>query len=160
MSPEPSASREESPDRVSEVLGRADALRQAGRYSDAVRVLADILEGEAESASAYYCLGNVYIDSGDLARAEAAYRRAIDLEPHHANALNNLAVVYKRQNRINLFVKTYRRAQREAAKAPIHARDGQSSNRRVPRLARPLKLVIALLVLVGILVAIVRLTGR
>ena len=39
-------------------------------------------------------LGNVYFQKGDLGLAETYYRRAIQKEPGHADAYNNLAWLY------------------------------------------------------------------
>ena len=39
-------------------------------------------------------LGNVYFQKGDLGQAEKYYRRAIQKEPGHADAYNNLAWLY------------------------------------------------------------------
>ncbi|MBT9166437.1 MAG: hypothetical protein DDT25_01122 [Chloroflexi bacterium] len=62
----------------------------------------------------YYRLGNLYIDGGDLNWAEYAYKRAIEVDPHHANAMHNLALVYKQQRKISLYMKTYKESQRMA----------------------------------------------
>jgi tetratricopeptide (TPR) repeat protein len=117
---------------VASRLDEADRLRQDGRHEEAVRILVGLLErGSEQRATVFYRLGNVYIDAGDLARAEGAYKRAIEIDPYHANALNNLAVVYKRQGRTGLFVRTYRRAMR----API--RGGGGRKRRGGTAERP-----------------------
>lgn len=38
--------------------------------------------------------GNLAFDSGDLKKADASYRRVLRLDPNHAGANNNLAMVY------------------------------------------------------------------
>lgn len=102
---------------VASTLEEADRLRRDGRHEEAIRLLVGLLkQGAGERATVFYRLGNVYIDAGDLPRAEGAYKRAIEIEPYHANALNNLAVVYKRQKRTALFIRTYRKAMREAGR--------------------------------------------
>ena len=60
----------------------------------------------------YYRLGNLYFDSGDLARAEYAYMRAIETNPQHVNAHHNLSVVYKKTGRIHDSVRMRKRAAR------------------------------------------------
>lgn len=97
---------------VSQALERAEELRRARSYNEGIRLLVDALQYGLEKAKIYYRLGNLYIDAGDLTRAEYAYKRALEVDPKHANAMHNLAVVYKRQKKVSLFVKTYKTAQR------------------------------------------------
>ncbi len=51
-------------------------------------------------------------------------RRPISLEmdPNYINAMHNLAVVYRRQKRMTLYVKTYKKSQRLAIKRPQQTR--------------------------------------
>lgn len=111
-------SAEENKRFVDHALDQAEALRQAGAYDEGIRLLNDALAREVDHAAIYFRLGNLYIDQGDLDRAERAYRRVLELDPHHSRAKNNLAVVYKRQRRIHLFVRTYKEAQRMAFRLP------------------------------------------
>jgi tetratricopeptide (TPR) repeat protein len=110
---------------VDHALDRAEALRKAGAYDEGIRLLNGALEREVDHAAIYFRLGNLYIDQGDLDRAERAYRRVLELDPNHSRAKNNLAVVYKRQGRIHLFVRTYKQAQRMAFRLP-----GRKGSRR------------------------------
>lgn len=50
-------------------------------------------------ALGHYQLGLFYTADADLARAEEHYRRALELEPHHAGALNNLGTTLARAER-------------------------------------------------------------
>ena len=99
-------------------LQRSEELRQAKAYDEGIRVLNEALGREVDHAAIYFRLGNLYIDQGDLGRAERAYRRALELDPEHDRAKNNLAVVYKRQGKYYEFVKTYKDAQRMALRPP------------------------------------------
>lgn len=118
-------SAEENKRFVDHALDRAEALRQAGAYDEGIRLLNDALARDVDHAAIYFRLGNLYIDQGDLDRAERAYRRVLELDPNHSRAKNNLAVVYKRQGRIHLFVRTYKEAQRMAFRLP-----GRKGSRR------------------------------
>ncbi|MEW5825497.1 MAG: tetratricopeptide repeat protein [Candidatus Bipolaricaulota bacterium] len=99
---------------VARALDLAESLRQDGERGEAIRTLLDALDHGEQRAQIYYRLGNLYVDGGDLGRAEYAYRRALEVDPRHVNAMHNLAVVYKRQSKVALFVKTYRESQRLA----------------------------------------------
>jgi len=103
---------------VRDSLERADALRKKKDYEQAISLLVEALRYGLDKAKIYYRLGNVYIDGGDLARAEYAYNRALEMEPDFVNAMHNLAVVYRRQKRMSLYVKTYKKSQRLSIKKP------------------------------------------
>ena len=46
------------------------------------------------SARAHFNLGRAFVQEGRLQEAESAYRRTIEIEPNHADALKQLAGVY------------------------------------------------------------------
>jgi Flp pilus assembly protein TadD len=54
----------------------------------------------AERPEAHMNLGNVYLESGDVPEAEAAFRMALRLEPRAAAARVNLAELYARTGRV------------------------------------------------------------
>lgn len=64
---------------LSEAL--ADAYLKADRPRDAVRVLGKMTEEEPEAAAVLCLLGNALLALSEWDRAEAAYRRAVCLEP-------------------------------------------------------------------------------
>jgi tetratricopeptide (TPR) repeat protein len=112
MEPAKPSTREEQEAFVDAALERGEALRKSGEYDEGIRVLVAALHHQIQRAAIYFRLGNLYVDKGDLEHAEDAYHRALEVDPDHANALHNLAIVYKRQKRIHLFVKTYKEIQR------------------------------------------------
>ena len=103
---------------VRESLEKADALRKKKDYEQAISLLVEALRYGLDKAKIYYRLGNVYVDGGDLTRAEYAYNRALEMDPNFVNAMHNLAVVYRRQKRMSLYVKTYKKSQRLLIKKP------------------------------------------
>jgi tetratricopeptide (TPR) repeat protein len=112
-----------------EAIDRADALRHGKRFEEAAIILTEAMQSpnatsSGDRAELLFRLGNVWIDGDDLDRAEEAYAEAVDLDPKHADALNNLAIVYKRQGRRELFVRTYRRSIWLAARRPRWLRRG------------------------------------
>lgn len=141
---------------VREAIDRADELRREKRFDDAAAVLGEALASAspADEAELHYRLGNVRIDSGDLDGAEAEYAACLALDARHADAMNNLAVVYKRQGRRSLFAKTYRRALWLTAKNPRRRRRGErgaSTSRGAPRWLFLLGLALAAVVLLRLL---------
>ncbi|MGB2982887.1 MAG: tetratricopeptide repeat protein [Candidatus Bipolaricaulia bacterium] len=95
-----------------EAIERSEAFRREKRFRESIAVLLGALKVDGDCAELYQRLGNIRFDSGDLEQAEVAYKRALTLDPNHENAMHNLSVVYKRQRRMALFVRTYRRSKR------------------------------------------------
>jgi tetratricopeptide (TPR) repeat protein len=103
---------------VDQAISEAEGLRKKKEYKEGIALLVEALRYGIRKEAIYYRLGNIYIDGDDLGRAEYAYKRALEMDPHHANAMHNLAVVYKRQRKISLFVKTYKKSQRIELRHP------------------------------------------
>jgi tetratricopeptide (TPR) repeat protein len=103
---------------VREAIAAADEHRKKKRYKEGIDLLVEALRYGIDRATIYFRLGNIYIDAGDLSRAEYAYKRALEVDPRHANAMHNLAIVYKRQRKIDLYVRTYKKSQRLAIRYP------------------------------------------
>ena len=116
---------------VHESLEEADALRKKKEYEPAISLLVEALRYGLDKANIYYRLGNVYVDGGDLTRAEYAYNRALEMDPHFINAMHNLAVVYRRQKRMSLYVKTYKKSQRLTIKKPHKTEFNADQKKRI-----------------------------
>ncbi len=69
----------------------AVALEEGGRLDEAAALYRHLLGRDPSSALLWTNLGNVESARGARAEAEAAYRRALALEPAFRDALNNLA---------------------------------------------------------------------
>ncbi len=136
---------------VEQALQRAEELRRAHSHNEGIHLLVDALQYGLEKVRIYHRLGNLYVDAGDLGRAEYAYKRALDIDPEHVNSMHNLAIVYKRQKKVSLFVKTYKKAQRMeirglGAKRTSEAAQVHARRRRIRILAGILGAGILLLV--------------
>lgn len=118
MNMEALETREEQEAFVQDALERAEALRKKKEYKEGISLLVEALRYGIDKATIYYRLGNIYIDGNDFNRAEYAYKRALEIDPHHSNAMHNLSIVYKRQKKITLYVKTYKKSQRMELRSP------------------------------------------
>ncbi len=136
MSIEERKTHEEQMAFVDEALVKADALRKSKEYKEAISLLVEALQYGLEKAQIYYRLGNVYVDGGDLARAEYAYNRALEMDPKFVNAMHNLAVVYRRQKKMSLYVKTYKKSQRLSIKNPHRTQFNPDEKKRIRGLSR------------------------
>lgn len=147
---------------VREVLEHAEELRRQKRYKEAIDLLVDLLRYGEEKATIYFRLGNVYFDAGDLSRAEYAYQRAIQEDPHHVSAHHNLGVVYRKQGKISESVKMLKKARRLELRHPKKVELTPEQKKALWRLAWPMMLVpLALIALLFFLAWLVgRLSGR
>jgi len=120
---------------VQETLVQAEKLRKKKDYKQAIKLLVEALQYGIDKGTIYYRLGNVYIDGADLARAEYAYKRALEIDPHYVNAMHNLAIVYKRQKKTSLYVKTYKKSQRMQLRYPRKQKLTPKQKTRLRRLS-------------------------
>jgi chemotaxis protein methyltransferase WspC len=68
-------------------------LANAGRLAQAVQLGEAALDGGEASAELLALLGTTYAALADAPRAESCYRRALYLDPSHADALLHLALI-------------------------------------------------------------------
>jgi tetratricopeptide (TPR) repeat protein len=141
--------REEQEAFVQDALERAEELRKKKEYKEGITLLVEALRYGIDKAKIYYRLGNIYIDGDDLNRAEYAYKRALEMDPHYVNAMHNLAIVYKRQKKISLYVKTYKKSQRMEVRYPRESKLTDEQKGRLRRLS--FKILFGLLVAGGII---------
>lgn len=76
-----------------DTLQSAHALADAGRLTDAANAINAYLEQHAPHADAFYLLGVLADASGDTNLARGQYRKALYLDPQHAEALAHLATL-------------------------------------------------------------------
>lgn len=67
-------------------------------------------ERDAGLASAYICLGRVFVGTGNYKNALQQYRRAVELEPASDTAQGGLAHTYEHLDRLDEAEKTYKQA--------------------------------------------------
>jgi len=137
---------------VKQALVQAEIHRKKKRYKERITLLVEALRYGIEKAQIYYRLGNIYIDGEDYNRAEYAYKRALDVDPHHVNAMHNLAIVYKRQKKVSQFVKTYKKAQRMELRHPRNPDLKPDQKKRLRRLS--VKVMLGMLAFGGIIAVI------
>lgn len=83
----------ENPDNAQASLGMGIVLERLGRGNEAGDFYARSIANDPDPA-AYNNLGVWYQRRGKLDEAEAAYRHALELKPHFAQAHDNLGIVY------------------------------------------------------------------
>ncbi|MFM0390496.1 CheR family methyltransferase [Paraburkholderia phytofirmans] len=76
-----------------DTLQTAHALADAGRLAEAASAINAYLEHHAPHADAFYLLGVLADANGDANLARSQYRKALYLDPQHAEALAHLATL-------------------------------------------------------------------
>lgn len=87
--------------RTWEIIGfEAEVLRETRGPDAALQLVENFARANWWHYGAAVALGRLYAEKGDSARAEAALRHASRLDVHDANALNLIAMISVRQNRL------------------------------------------------------------
>ncbi|MEA1871754.1 MAG: tetratricopeptide repeat protein [Candidatus Bipolaricaulota bacterium] len=158
MNMEALETREEQEAFVQDALEQAEALRKKKKYKEGISLLVEALRYGIDKATIYYRLGNIYIDGNDFNRAEYAYKRALEMDSHHANAMHNLSIVYKRQKKIALYVKTYKKSQRMEFRSPRKGNLAPEQKARLRRLS--IKILLGIFAAGGVIVLVIALCTR
>ena len=75
------------------------AAYQARKYSDATAIFDHYTTQRPANAWGHYMLGLSAWKSGDLAKSEQAFEKALSVDPHHVKSLMNLSRVFIEQKR-------------------------------------------------------------
>ena len=108
------------PEDVSLLGDLGEAYLKAGRPADAVGVYEKMTDREPD-ASAFFCrLGHALVATADFDRAEAAYRRAAEIDPSEALAFySRLAYAYLQAGQEARAERTFRQCLTENADEPF-----------------------------------------
>ena len=107
-----------SSDGVPGLLDHATILANRARYKEAADVLTRVIEADNLSVEAYYLLGTLCYQSGDLKGAEAHFRRVIYVTPDFLLAYFNLGNVYLCQKRWSEAAREFRNVLRLSESRP------------------------------------------
>jgi len=90
-----------SKDDVRDALRTAIVLEEQGKSAEAAAKYREILAAHPDSSVAWTDLGNAEVRLGNRAAAEEAFRKALALDAHSRDALNNLAWLLYQQKRLD-----------------------------------------------------------
>ena len=99
-------------------LDDARSLADQGQLEKAVAVCDAHLDQHGPSAEAYCLLGLVRDAGGQADEAEACYRKALYLDPRHADAVTRLALLVERRGAVDEAKVLWNRARRLAGGSP------------------------------------------
>jgi chemotaxis protein methyltransferase WspC len=94
------------------LLNQASELGNQGRFDEAISVCERHLKANGLTAPAYSLMGMICQASGDRARAEDCFRKAVYLDPHHDESLLALALLAERRGDLLAAAGFRRRAER------------------------------------------------
>jgi len=83
--------RQMRPESVDGVVNLAGALRDQGKFADAIAILQTAIYADEGSALLWNALGTVLLESGEPVQAVTFYREALRLQPGFARGWHNLA---------------------------------------------------------------------
>jgi Tfp pilus assembly protein PilF len=95
---------------VREEFERAVAQLLAARWSEAIPLLERVTAAAPNALAPHVDLALAYERTGDLGRAEASLLRALEIDPHHPVALNELGLLQRRTGRFTQARESYERA--------------------------------------------------
>jgi len=111
----------------------AGAAFEAGDYDTAITNLNTVMAGVEDCGPCYAFLGDVQLKKGDQAAAEAAYQKAIELEPNDPGPYNGLASIYNQQRKFEEAAEmSAKAAELSAAAAPPAGAAGEAGEAGAP----------------------------
>ena len=75
---------------------------KAGRHDEAIAKFNEVIAKMPTCADCYYNIGMAYVGKQDLAQAETAFKKTIELKPDSAEAYTGLAGLYNSQKKFDL----------------------------------------------------------
>lgn len=84
-----------APEDIDAQLNLAIALNELGRLDDVIYCYEYIIEHHSDCVLAHFNLANAYLDAGRIEDALEHFRRVVLLDPCHADAYYNMAIIYQ-----------------------------------------------------------------
>jgi tetratricopeptide (TPR) repeat protein len=101
MSAEEIAKRNKRQTELEALFNATNAAFDAGNYDEALAKLQQIVKEVEKCAACYAKMGDVYLKKNDAKEAEAAYLKAIEIDPAQSSPYAALATIYNEQKKFD-----------------------------------------------------------
>ncbi len=101
MSAEEIAKRNKRQEELQKLFDATNASFDSGNFDDALVKLQSIIKEVEKCAACYAKMGDVYLKKNDNKEAEAAYLKAIEIDPAQASSYAALATIYNEQKKFD-----------------------------------------------------------
>jgi tetratricopeptide (TPR) repeat protein len=91
-------------------LQHAEQLRKQGQLAESAAVFQRVIDSGFEKGEAFYGLGLVHLDAGDLQSAATAFENALGIDPRNANAYYYLGQLWTARNAAEIAQSFYAKA--------------------------------------------------
>lgn len=85
-------------------------IHRNGYWRDELTLWTKTIQHSPNSQRAHCNLGNVYMESGLIERAQAEYQTALSINPQNANVHSNLGIIYSKQGMLDKAFAEYKEA--------------------------------------------------
>jgi tetratricopeptide (TPR) repeat protein len=87
----------------------AETQKKLGKKGAAAAAYKSAIKADPKLATAYYNLGNLYLEGEDFAEAQDAFTEAVKLEPNNVKAHFNLAIALHSQGELEKALAEYQK---------------------------------------------------
>jgi tetratricopeptide (TPR) repeat protein len=112
---------------VKSAFAEGVALSQAGKNDEAIAKFNEVIASVPKCVECYTNIGANYLQKKDYAQAEAAYKKATEVDPNSADAFNGLANVFNAQKKFDQAAEASAQAMKLASAAGGAAGGGGGS---------------------------------
>jgi tetratricopeptide (TPR) repeat protein len=112
---------------------QANTLGKEGKHDEAIALLNELIKELPQCAECYYSIGAIQERKKDLAGAEQAYKKAIEVNPNAPTAYQALAGVYNAQQKFKEAGEMAAEAEKRMTAAPGAAAGGGSAESQYNR---------------------------
>lgn len=106
----PSKEQQEQNAALQKLFDDGVAASRAGDYDTSIAKFTEALKSAPQCQDCYYNIGFAHAQKKEWEKAEAAYKKAVEIKPDYAAAWNGLANAYNAQNKLDLALEASNKA--------------------------------------------------
>ena len=110
---------------IKAAYAEAATLNNAGKYDEAIAKFNEVLASVPKCTECYIGIGTSAASKKDYAASEAAYKKALEIDPNSADAYNGLATIYNDQKKFDHEYNEWLEERRENDRNAIAKHEGK-----------------------------------